>query len=930
MAPSHIQQWSSFLEMKKRKSNLNEELRINKISQYLQELSTRKQCFQFRENSKGKSCHCLKFLDQNDTAKNAIAKSILMFVRTDKKIQQRLVMTDIRSMKDLQQATGSAKSGKFTKFWFRLPFVDSHDEETNETLNSTRICKHAYADVYRYGRTAFDTLEKNANNNTYPDHGNKGRLSAVARRIREEVIPRLETFFKEKILPLAGPRPTRFTACRVLKRKVCVDSKQIMELDPGNTKRRLYGSFAWENGWSLERAKNGTIKRSVRTDDAFDGKTNLICSRWTFDKYWNDNYSNYRVRKASKDICEICFQYEQAERARPEKKRKISTENSEDVLREASRNYREEQGVIDVDGSDDIDDDVGENYEASHHDDDLSEDDDTRDANSTNEGSTAETGDVVSDGNNYQTVNTLLLDEYNSSDDEIYDPNKDECVFDPDDDSVPDMVPKDLDDDDDDDDDWDDHELPESLFDYGDGGAAVLQFTEDEARMVNVSLHVREAASMRNKADAVIDEAKKCTRLQVSPEDTTYTLVVDYMMNMELPFYGSAQPGITYYYTPMNVYTLGIVDCNGKKDDLRDHLYGYIYDEGEGGKGGNAVASLLMKHLNDRNLLDGKKRKKLSIIMDNCAGQNKNNSVLRLASYLVRKGHFSTVEFVFLVAGHTKNAADRFFNALKLYYRDKNVYSMKDLIDLCGKHEQVTSCRITWKDFKNWGAYLEDCYKKIQPMKKYQIFVASEELGDHVIQTYSSNLDDDVTQQTHNLRKRILRKKKEKETKDDYEKRKAKYESLLRFDHQPEPFYTKRPELRDEKKVELYTKYRAVVPDDYKDELCPYPGDQVMERVLKIKDFRKKMKQEMKDQREKHQRERETDPKQKAVENEMKDLEAIDGFIADHIESDDEDEEATKEEARKVLGVDEDISNKVLSIDFGSALGKKRNYAKEK
>ena len=108
----------------------------------------------------------------------------------------------------------------------------------------------------------------------------------------------------------------------------------------------------------------------------------------------------------------------------------------------------------------------------------------------------------------------------------------------------------------------------------------------------------------------------------------------------------------------MTVNILGIVDCDGEKN----HLHRYIYDEGEGNKGGCVVASLIMKHLRDRGLLDGTKWKKLSIIMDNCVGQNKNNYVLRLAPYLIRKGYFSTVQFIFLVVGHTKNAADRFFN----------------------------------------------------------------------------------------------------------------------------------------------------------------------------------------------------------------------------------------------------------------------------
>ena len=150
-------------------------------------------------------------------------------------------------------------------------------------------------------------------------------------------------------------------------------------------------------------------------------------------------------------------------------------------------------------------------------------------------------------------------------------------------------------------------------------------------------------------------------------------------------------------------------------------------------------------------------------------GQNKNNSVIRLAAYLVRKGYFSKVEFVFLVAGHTKNAADRLFNALKLHYRKHNVYSMDHLIELCGKHPQVTTHKITWKDFLDWGTYFDRCYRKIKPLKKYQVFVASEVLGPNVIEKYSSNLDDaQVDRQI--LRRGIARRKNE--TDEELQKRK--------------------------------------------------------------------------------------------------------------------------------------------------------------
>ncbi len=70
-------------------------------------------------------------------------------------------------------------------------------------------------------------------------------------------------------------------------------------------------------------------------------------------------------------------------------------------------------------------------------------------------------------------------------------------------------------------------------------------------------------------------------------------------------------------------------------------MLAYGYTEGEGGKGGNNVASLIMKALHDLGWIKGNHTgKRLSIIMDNCSGQNKNKFVLRLALYLVELKRF--------------------------------------------------------------------------------------------------------------------------------------------------------------------------------------------------------------------------------------------------------------------------------------------------
>ena len=63
--------------------------------------------------------------------------------------------------------------------------------------------------------------------------------------------------------------------------------------------------------------------------------------------------------------------------------------------------------------------------------------------------------------------------------------------------------------------------------------------------------------------------------------------------------------------------------------------------------------------------------KELNIIMDNCSGQNKNNFVLRLAPLLVKEVFFKQVNFLFYIAGHTKNCCDRWFSIMKRMYRKK-------------------------------------------------------------------------------------------------------------------------------------------------------------------------------------------------------------------------------------------------------------------
>ncbi len=168
-----------------------------------------------------------------------------------------------------------------------------------------------------------------------------------------------------------------------------------------------------------------------------------------------------------------------------------------------------------------------------------------------------------------------------------------------------------------------------------------------------VSQHVSNAQVQCLYYKALVCKARLDCKNNLSHSDRSYTFVVDYGQNMEVPFFGETQPGDSYYYTPMSVYNLGVVNSGHLHDgenEPKDHMHCHVYDEGIAGKGSNNVASLIMKTLHDLKLLkNDESGGELNIFFANCSGQNKNNTVLKLVPFLVEMEYFKGVNFVFLV-----------------------------------------------------------------------------------------------------------------------------------------------------------------------------------------------------------------------------------------------------------------------------------------
>jgi hypothetical protein len=333
--------------------------------------------------------------------------------------------------------------------------------------------------------------------------------------------------------------------------------------------------------------------------------------------------------------------------------------------------------------------------------------------------------------------------------------------------------------------------------------------------------------------NAAVDDAKDA----VEHTKRWYTLTCDFGQNMQCPFYNSNQPGCTYYYTPLNIYNFGVVDHSYDYGNrmIGNHMHCHVYHEGIGKKGGTNVASLIVKTLRDMNILrENNPGGELNIIFDNCTGQNKNNTVLKLAMWLKEMGYFMQVNFVFLIVGHTKNACDRLFNSLKHQYRQKNTYTMDELIESLRWSQKITVIRTENGDFLDYDVLFKVAYNDLKGLvTKNHIFtcdvVDNEDELWMSISIRESNLED------CGLTKHIAMKQGMRSAAD----LEAHMNQLLK------PITP--PGINPYKLVELYAKYCPVVHEEYwEDELYLKPDNKVLKKFKEAKVIRKDNREKVK------------------------------------------------------------------------------------
>ncbi len=182
-------------------------------------------------------------------------------------------------------------------------------------------------------------------------------------------------------------------------------------------------------------------------------------------------------------------------------------------------------------------------------------------------------------------------------------------------------------------------------------------------------------------------------------------------------------------------------------------MHCHVSTEGIGEKGANNVASLIMKRLPKLNLLcKDSVGGELNIIVDNCFSQNKNNTVLKLPAWLMAMRYFKEIHFIFLVVGHTKNAADRLFISLKQDYWKQNLFTFDKLVRTLDKSLLLTIHPTLAEDFLDYSKLLDGLYRPLTGnIKTNHIFSCTDDSTQIMIR--QSNLKEHQ-EYVLNLRKR--------------------------------------------------------------------------------------------------------------------------------------------------------------------------------
>jgi hypothetical protein len=215
------------------------------------------------------------------------------------------------------------------------------------------------------------------------------------------------------------------------------------------------------------------------------------------------------------------------------------------------------------------------------------------------------------------------------------------------------------------------------------------------------------------------------------------------------------------------------------------------------------------------------KGKELNLIMDNCAGQNKNNHVILLAPYLVEMGYFDSVNIIFLITGHTKNVCDRRFNNLKHKYHKSQVFTIDQAVEVCSQSQFVTVWPVDPpNDWFDYHTFLLSMYKELI---KAKLRIAK----NHIFSCTKSNTKD-IQLSTRIADLPIYKEESASIINPKFGEGQLESRQILLRRAVPNRMIYKG--VPDYKQVKLWKAYSAFIPKQLWNDVCPKPSEDLIKR----------------------------------------------------------------------------------------------------
>ncbi|XP_065195728.1 uncharacterized protein LOC135827131 [Sycon ciliatum] len=185
------------------------------------------------------------------------------------------------------------------------------------------------------------------------------------------------------------------------------------------------------------------------------------------------------------------------------------------------------------------------------------------------------------------------------------------------------------------------------------------------------------------------------------------------------------QEGPLYYQTPRKVQLFGVC-CEAQPRQIN-----YLLDEtdtigcdGKRSHNPNTVASLLHHYFQ----VHGLHEEECVLHADNCAGQNKNRTIMTYLAWRCLTGLHKKISLSFMITGHTRCLVDCMFGLLKQRYRRADCYTMGQLCDvvnsssICNAAQTIPGSGLVLYE---WDTFFEGLFRPIPQVSKQHHFLFS-------------------------------------------------------------------------------------------------------------------------------------------------------------------------------------------------------------